>query len=141
MGEFTPRDAERKVEDLRRERDQLGGVNMNAEEEAAELEERLGSQVNEKEDLTAAIAKLREGVDALNAEGRERLLVAFETVNEHFKALFTGNLRSTSREKAWYAEPDVRRRAGFDRCRAHLCCVPVPSGTNMRIGRSRRAVG
>ena len=89
MGEFTPRDAERKVEDLRRERDQLGGVNMNAEEEAAELEERLGSQVNEKEDLTAAIAKLREGVDALNAEGRERLLVAFETVNEHFKALFT----------------------------------------------------
>jgi chromosome segregation protein len=89
MGEFTPRDAERKVEDLRRERDQLGGVNMNAEEEAAELEERLGSQVNEKEDLTAAIAKLREGVDALNAEGRERLLAAFETVNEHFKALFT----------------------------------------------------
>ncbi|MEH6411172.1 MAG: chromosome segregation protein SMC, partial [Hyphomonas sp.] len=89
MGEFTPRDAERKVEDLRRERDQLGGVNMNAEEEATELEERLGSQVHEKEDLTAAIAKLREGVDALNAEGRERLLVAFETVNEHFKALFT----------------------------------------------------
>ena len=89
MGEFTPRDAERKVEDLRRERDQLGGVNMNAEEEAAELEERLRSQVHEKEDLTAAIAKLREGVDALNAEGRERLLAAFETVNEHFKALFT----------------------------------------------------
>ena len=89
MGEFTPRDAERKVEDLRRERDQLGGVNMNAEEEATELEERLGSQVHEKEDLKAAIAKLREGVDALNAEGRERLLVAFETVNEHFKALFT----------------------------------------------------
>jgi chromosome segregation protein len=67
----------------------LGGVNVNAEEEAAELEERLGSQVNEKEDLTAAIAKLREGVDALNAEGRERLLAAFETVNAHFKALFT----------------------------------------------------
>lgn len=89
MGEFTPRDAERKVEDLRRERDQLGGVNMNAEEEATELEERLGSQVHEKEDLTAAIAKLREGVNALNAEGRERLLVAFETVNAHFKALFT----------------------------------------------------
>ena len=89
MGKFTPRDAERRVEDLRRERDQLGGVNMNAEEEATELEERLGSQVHEKEDLTAAIAKLREGVDALNAEGRERLLAAFETVNEHFKALFT----------------------------------------------------
>ncbi|MEH6809988.1 MAG: chromosome segregation protein SMC [Hyphomonas oceanitis] len=98
MGEFTPRDAERKVEDLRRERDQLGGVNMNAEEEAEELETRLGSQVHEKEDLTAAIAKLREGVDALNAEGRERLLAAFETVNEHFKALFTALFRGGQAE-------------------------------------------
>lgn len=98
MGEFTPRDAERKVEDLRRERDQLGGVNMNAEEEAEELETCLGSQVHEKEDLTAAIAKLREGVDALNAEGRERLLAAFETVNEHFKALFTALFRGGQAE-------------------------------------------
>ncbi|KCZ93322.1 chromosome segregation protein SMC [Hyphomonas johnsonii] len=89
MGDFTPRDAESRLDDLRRERDQLGGVNMNAEEEAEDLEARLGSQVTEKEDLVAAIAKLREGVNTLNNEGRERLLAAFETVNEHFKALFT----------------------------------------------------
>ena len=62
---------------------------MNAEEEAADLEERLGAQITEKEDLIQAIAKLREGVDSLNMEGRERLLKAFEEVNEHFKALFT----------------------------------------------------
>ncbi|KCZ47986.1 chromosome segregation protein SMC [Hyphomonas pacifica] len=98
MGNFTPRDAERRAEDLRRDRDQLGGVNMNAEEEAAELEERLGSQVTEKEDLVAAIAKLRQGVEALNAEGRERLLAAFETVNEHFKALFTALFRGGQAE-------------------------------------------
>ncbi|MAN46249.1 MAG: chromosome segregation protein SMC [Alphaproteobacteria bacterium] len=98
MGDFTPRDAERRAEDLRRDRDQLGGVNMNAEEEAAELEERLGSQVTEKEDLVAAIAKLRQGVEALNAEGRERLLKAFETVNEHFKALFTALFRGGQAE-------------------------------------------
>ncbi|HBN91926.1 MAG TPA: chromosome segregation protein SMC, partial [Hyphomonas sp.] len=83
---------------LRRTRDQLGGVNMNAEEEAEELEERLGSQVTEKEDLVAAIAKLRQGVDALNAEGRERLLKAFEQVNEHFKALFTALFRGGQAE-------------------------------------------
>ena len=98
MGEFSPRDAERKADELRRARDQLGGVNMNAEEEAAELEERLGSQVTEKEDLIAAIAKLRQGVDKLNAEGRERLLTAFETVNEHFKALFTALFRGGQAE-------------------------------------------
>lgn len=98
MGEFTPRDAERRAEDIRRERDQLGGVNMNAEEEAAELEERLGAQVSEKEDLVQAIAKLRQGVDALNAEGRERLLKAFETVNEHFKALFVALFRGGQAE-------------------------------------------
>ena len=98
MGEFTPRDAERKADELRRTRDQLGGVNMNAEEEAADLEERLGAQVTEKEDLVAAIAKLRQGVDALNAEGRERLLAAFETVNEHFKALFTALFRGGQAE-------------------------------------------
>ncbi|MEZ5998872.1 MAG: chromosome segregation protein SMC, partial [Hyphomonas sp.] len=98
MGLFSPRDAERKAEDLRRQRDQLGGVNMNAEEEAAELEERLGAQITEKEDLSKAIAKLRQGVETLNAEGRERLIAAFEKVNEHFKALFTALFRGGQAE-------------------------------------------
>ena len=89
LGAFTPREAETRLDALRRERDQLGGVNMNAEEEADELETRLGVQIAERDDLTGAIAKLRQGVEALNAEGRERLIKAFEAVNEHFKALFT----------------------------------------------------
>ncbi|PKP83437.1 MAG: chromosome segregation protein SMC [Alphaproteobacteria bacterium HGW-Alphaproteobacteria-18] len=89
LGAFTPREAESRLDTLRRERDQLGGVNMNAEEEAEELESRLGVQIAERDDLTGAIAKLRQGVEALNAEGRERLIKAFEAVNEHFKALFT----------------------------------------------------
>jgi chromosome segregation protein len=98
MGAFTPRDAEKKAENLRRTRDQLGGVNMNAEEEASELEARLGLQVSEKEDLEKAIAKLRQGVESLNAEGRERLVTAFEQVNEHFKALFTALFRGGQAE-------------------------------------------
>ncbi len=89
LGAFTPREAETRLDALRRERDQLGGVNMNAEEEADELETRLGVQIAERDDLTGAIAKLRQGVEALNAEGRERLIKAFEAVNEHFKALFS----------------------------------------------------
>jgi chromosome segregation protein len=88
LGAFTPREAETRLDSLRRERDQLGGVNMNAEEEAEELETRLGTQIAERDDLIAAIAKLRQGVEALNVEGRQRLVEAFDAVNTHFKALF-----------------------------------------------------
>ena len=87
------REAENRSMVLKRDRDGLGGVNMEAEAEAEELSERLGTQASEKEDLVAAIAKLREGVDELNEEGRARLLEAFETVNAHFKALFTALFR------------------------------------------------
>ncbi|HEX8167803.1 MAG TPA: chromosome segregation protein SMC, partial [Beijerinckiaceae bacterium] len=36
-----------------------------------------------------AIKRLRQAIGSLNREGRERLLAAFEVVNEHFKRLFT----------------------------------------------------
>lgn len=91
-------EADRQLDFLRRDRDQLGGVNMEAEAEAEELAERLGTQASEKEDLIAAIAKLRDGVAALNDEGRARLLEAFERVNEHFKALFTTLFRGGEAE-------------------------------------------
>jgi chromosome segregation protein len=70
------------------DRDALGGVNLRAEEEMAEQEGRLGALIADKDDLTAAIAKLRGGVDQINAEGKERLVAAFEVVHGHFKVLF-----------------------------------------------------
>ncbi len=73
---------------LRRERDQLGAVNMEADEQLSEISGRMGLQVEERDDLIAAIAKLREGIDALNQDGRARLLAAFEQVNAHFGSLF-----------------------------------------------------
>ncbi len=82
-------DIERKLERLQNERERMGGVNLRADIEAQEQEERLSAMTVEREDLVAAIARLREGIDELNTEGRERLLQAFETVNEHFRRLFT----------------------------------------------------
>jgi chromosome segregation protein len=81
-------DAVGRLERLTRERDNMGPVNLVAESEAAEIEERLTGLVREREDLTGAIARLRQGISALNREGRERLLAAFAQVNEHFTALF-----------------------------------------------------
>ena len=89
---------EDQIEEKKRARSGLGGVNMEAEAQAEELSERLGSQASEKEDLIAAIAKLREGVDALNAEGQKRLMDAFEKVNENFKQLFTTLFRGGQAE-------------------------------------------
>ncbi len=80
---------ERYAEESRRKRESLGGVNMDAASEAEELSQQIGVQESEKADLIAAIKKLREAVETLNIEGRQRLLEAFEGVNEHFKSLFS----------------------------------------------------
>ncbi|HVY89181.1 MAG TPA: chromosome segregation protein SMC, partial [Hyphomonadaceae bacterium] len=74
---------------LRRERDQLGAVNMEADEQLVEISGRIGLQIEERDDLTAAIARLREGIDALNHDGRQRLVDAFHQVDGHFRSLFS----------------------------------------------------
>jgi len=86
---LSENDIERKLERLNRERESLGGVNLRADEEVVEQEERLTTMNDERMDLIAAIARLREGIDELNTEGRQRLLAAFDEVNSHFGRLFT----------------------------------------------------
>ncbi len=85
---MEPSAIEERLYRLERDRDAIGPVNLRAEEEAGELTTRVGGMREERDDLTGAIARLREGIDALNAEGRERLLAAFETINAHFQSLF-----------------------------------------------------
>jgi chromosome segregation protein len=80
--------AEQRVEKLKREREQLGGVNLRAEEEAAEHEQRVTNLQNDRADLDGAIQRLRRGIQSLNREGRERLLASFEKVNANFERLF-----------------------------------------------------
>ena len=82
-------DVVRRLERLKRERDNIGPVNLRAEQEAAELEEQLETMARERADLEAAIARLRQGISALNREGRQRLKEAFTKVDEHFQTLFT----------------------------------------------------
>ncbi|MEI6985512.1 MAG: chromosome segregation protein SMC [Rhodospirillaceae bacterium] len=79
---------ESRLERLVRERENMGPVNLRAEMEAAELEAQITSLTTERTDLTAAIARLRQGISSLNKEARERLLASFEKVNLHFQELF-----------------------------------------------------
>lgn len=78
-----------KLERLLRERDNMGPVNLRAEVEAQEITDNMSTMQTERDDLVAAIDKLREGINKLNKEARERLLSAFDTVNAHFQKLFT----------------------------------------------------
>ncbi len=73
---------------LERERDGLGAVNLRAAEEAAEQAARLDVLARERADLQGAVLKLRDAIEALNAEGRERLLAAFARIDESFRSLF-----------------------------------------------------
>ena len=80
---------EQDLEKLRRDRERLGAVNLRAEEELREVETQHTSLTTERDDLVEAIKRLRQGIGSLNKEARERLLTSFETVNGHFKRLFT----------------------------------------------------
>ena len=79
---------ETRLERYRQERERLGGVNLQADAEAEELAGRRDSIITDRDDLVAAINKLRQGIANLNREGRERLMTAFEEVNRQFQRLF-----------------------------------------------------
>jgi chromosome segregation protein len=81
--------AEHRLERLVHERETMGAVNLRAEEEARELEQQIVGMTTERDDLVAAIGRLRQGIQSLNREGRERFLAAFEQVSGHFQQLFT----------------------------------------------------
>jgi chromosome segregation protein len=87
--ELPPLDqAEKRVEKLKAEREQLGGVNLRAEEEAQEHEQRMQALSADRADLDGAIQRLRRGIQSLNKEGRDRLLASFDSVNANFERLF-----------------------------------------------------
>ena len=79
---------ESRLERLIRERDNIGPVNLRAELEMEETETRITNLTTERDDLTQAIASLRQAINELNREGRTRLLRSFTEVNEHFNSLF-----------------------------------------------------
>ena len=82
-------ETEKLLERLKIERERLGAVNLRAEEEQSELSERYETINVEREDIVEAIKKLRQAIQSLNKEGRDRLLAAFDVVNGHFQRLFT----------------------------------------------------
>ena len=80
--------ARKRMDRLTAEKERIGPVNLRAESEIRSLEERIGEMTGERDELEEGIARLRQGIQTLNREGRRRLLEAFEKVNSNFASLF-----------------------------------------------------
>lgn len=104
---------ESQVDRLKAERERLGGVNLSAEQESEEVREKLELMIKDRDDLIAAIAKLRGGIQSLNREGRTRLSEAFDRVNGHFKELFT-TLFGGGTAELQFVESDDPLEAGLE---------------------------
>jgi chromosome segregation protein len=109
---------EGQVAALRRQREALGAVNLRAEEDAREVQTEHDTLIREKTDLEDAIRALRIGIASLNREGRERLLTAFEQVNDNFRLLFT-HLFSGGEARLVLVESDDPLEAGLE-----IMCQP-----------------
>ena len=80
--------AEQDYERFKNERELLGGVNLRAEYELEDIQERFDETKSEREDLDKAISELKKGISGLNQESRERMKLAFEQVNSKFQEVF-----------------------------------------------------
>jgi chromosome segregation protein len=105
--------AEKSLQRLLSERDNMGAINLRAEQESAELSEQIDTMDAEREDLINAIARLREGISKLNREGRQRLLQSFKEVDGHFRNLFT-HLFGGGRAHLSLTEAEDPLEAGLD---------------------------
>ena len=81
--------ARRRWERQVKEREEMGPVNLRAEQEADDVEKQIGTIETDRAELTTAIAKLRGSIGHLNREGRERLTAVFQEVDRNFQQLFT----------------------------------------------------
>ena len=78
-----------KVEEAKKQRENLGSVNLRADVETKKFQEEIKKMEDDRADLYSAIVKLRSSIDELNQKGRERLLEAFTKINRKFNEVYT----------------------------------------------------
>ena len=85
----SPQEESQAHERLSQDRERIGPVNLVAAQELKELEAEQAISAAESEELQQAVNRLRGSIGHLNREGRQRLLDAFEQVDQHFRSLFS----------------------------------------------------
>jgi len=104
---------EDKLDAKKNQREQLGSVNLRADEETEQYKTTIKKMEQDREDLVSAIAKLRTSINELNQKGRERLLEAFEKVNRKFNEVYT-KLFSGGNAKLELIDSDDPLEAGLE---------------------------
>jgi chromosome segregation protein len=84
---------EQRIGELRARAERIGEVNLAAESEVRELEERATTLNTEKADLEAAVEDLSQTIARLNREARRRFAETFEGAARNFSELFPKLMR------------------------------------------------
>jgi len=74
---------------LKKRRESMGAVNLRADNETKELQNKINEMMENRKDLVHGLQKLKSSINDLNQKGRERLLDAFEKVNRKFNDVYT----------------------------------------------------
>ena len=77
-----------RLEEARQRLESLGDVNLGAIEEHEELRERFRFLDEQRADLEASLAQLREAIARINRTSRKRFRETFDAVNERFQQNF-----------------------------------------------------
>ena len=109
----TIEDQTKKVEEIKKQRETLGSVNLRADEETKKYETEIKKMEDDRADLYSAIVKLKVSINELNQKGRERLLEAFTKVNRKFNEVYT-KLFSGGTAKIELVDSDDPLEAGLE---------------------------
>ena len=104
---------EDKLDAKKNGRENLGAVNLRADEETIQYKDTIKKMEKDREDLVSAISKLRISINELNQKGRERLVEAFEKVNKKFNEVYT-KLFNGGTAKLEFVESDDPLEAGLE---------------------------
>ncbi len=97
----------------KRDRDNLGSVNLRADEETGKYKDEIIKMEKDREDIVNAITKLKDSINELNQKGRERLLDAFDKVSRKFNEVYT-KLFNGGNAKLELVDSDDPLDAGLD---------------------------
>ena len=97
----------------KRDRENLGSVNLRADEETGKYKDEITKMEKDREDIVTAITKLKDSINQLNQRGRERLLDAFDKVTRKFNEVYT-KLFNGGNAKLELVDSDDPLDAGLD---------------------------
>ena len=89
LSEVTIDDTQNHLDTLKKSRESMGAVNLRADNETKELQDKIDKMMEDRKDLVHGLQKLKSSINDLNQKGRERLLDAFEKVNRKFNDVYT----------------------------------------------------